>query len=370
MLRYLLEKEFKQLARNKFMPRIIVFFPFMVLLILPLAANFEVRDVGLSVVDCDRGSYSRRLEERLASAGYFRLVEVTSSYERAISSVEQGKSDIVFEIPEGFEKRLSTEGKADVMISANAVNGTRGGLGSSYLVSVLSDFAAWVRDEWLRSSSRLNAPAFSIIPRYLYNPRLEYPVFMVPALMVMLLAMLCGFLPALNIVGEKENGTIEQMNVTPVRRLPFILSKLIPYWVVGFVVLTICFGVAFVFYGLWPKGSVLTIYLFASLFALAFSGFGLVISNYAKSVQQAMFMMFFFVVTFILMSGLYTPVESMPGWAMLVSRLSPLRYFIQVMRRIYLKGSGVSDLVEHLGALCGFALLFNGWAVLSYRKKS
>jgi ABC-2 type transport system permease protein len=246
----------------------------------------------------------------------------------------------------------------------------KGGLGSSYLAGAIQDFSTEMRGERAQDSSRLAAPGFAILTQFRYNPRLEYPIYMVPALMVMLLTMLCGFLPALNIVGEKESGTIEQMNVTPVRKLPFILSKLIPYWVVGFIVLTICFGVARLAYGLVPKGSLLTIYLFASVFALAFSGFGLVISNYAKTFQQAMFMMFFFVITFVLMSGLYTPVASMPDWAQLISRFSPLRYFIMVMRLVYLKGSGVGDLLEPLAALCGFALFFNGWAVLSYRKKS
>jgi ABC-2 type transport system permease protein len=370
MLRYLVEKEFKQLLRNKFLPRLIVVFPFMALLILPLAANFEVRNVNVSLVDGDHSSYSRALARKIASSGYFRIADSPGSYDRALESVELDEADIVLEIPAGFERRLSVEGAAELMISANTVNGVKGGLGSAYLASVLDDFSAEVRGGWLQGPTRLVAPAFKILAVFRYNPRLEYPIYMVPALMVMLMAMLCGFLPALNIVGEKESGTIEQMNVTPVRRLPFILSKLIPYWVVGFIALTICFGVARLFYGLVPKGSLLTIYLFASAFALAFSGFGLVISNYAKTIQQAMFMMFFFVITFVLMSGLYTPVASMPDWAQAISRLSPLRYFIMVMRLVYLKGSGVGDLLAPLAALCGFAVFFNGWAVLSYRKKS
>jgi ABC-2 type transport system permease protein len=193
---------------------------------------------------------------------------------------------------------------------------------------------------------------------------------MVPALMVMVLAMLCGFLPALNIVGEKANGTIEQMNVTPVNKFIFILSKLLPYWIIGFVVLTICFIVARIFYGLVPEGSLATIYLFAALFVLAFSGFGLVISNYANTLQQAMFMMFFFVLTFILMSGLYTPIANMPQWAQYLSNFSPLKYIIIVLRQVYLKGSSFSELLLPFAVLSGFAVFFNGWAVLSYRKSS
>jgi ABC-2 type transport system permease protein len=193
---------------------------------------------------------------------------------------------------------------------------------------------------------------------------------MIPALMIMILAIICGFLPALNIVGEKENGTIEQMNVTPVSKFKFIISKLIPHWVVGFVSLTICFVVARLFYNLIPAGSILTIYILASVFVLAFSGFGLVVSNYAKTLQQAMFMMFFFVLTFIFMSGLYTPVENMPQWAQIISHFSPLKYMIQVLRLVYLKGSGFTELLTQFFALSAFAIFFNGWAVISYRKSS
>jgi len=191
---------------------------------------------------------------------------------------------------------------------------------------------------------------------------------MVPALMVMILAMLCGFLPAMNIVMEKERGTIEQMNVTPVRRFTLIFAKLVPYWVMGFIVLTVCFGVARVAYGLSSAGSLATVYLFAAVFILAMSGLGLVISNYAQTVQQAMFMIFFFVITMILISGLYTPVSSMPRWVRVLSGFSPLRYIIDVIRMVYLKGSGIRDLWRQFLALCAFAFFFNGWAIIGYRK--
>ena len=192
---------------------------------------------------------------------------------------------------------------------------------------------------------------------------------MVPALLVMILAMITGFLPALNIVGEKQSGTIEQMNVTPVKKWTFILSKLIPYWVIGYVVLTIAMGIALFYWGLKPSGSLLTIYLFASLFIVAFSGFGLVISNYATTVQQAILMMFFFMLTFIFLSGLYTPVENMPPWAQLISNISPLKYIMQVFRLVYLKGSSFNELHKQFFALISFAVVFYTWAILSYEKQ-
>lgn len=368
MLRFLLEKEFRQIRRNPFLPRFILVFPFIALWLLPRAANFEVKNIRISIVDKDRGHWSRRLTDKVISSGYFRLVNACDGYAEALRDVELDKSDMIMEIPPRFGEKLVRDGKAPLFISANTVNGTKGGLGSSFLISVVNDFSVDLRSQAVLSHGRGMRGVFEVTPYYRYNPHLQYPVFMVPALMVMFLTMICGFLPALSIVGEKENGTMEQMNVTPVRRGTFILSKLIPYWTIGFAVFSVCLLVARIFYGLVPLCGIPTIYLFASVFVLAFSGLGLVISNLAKSVQQAMFLMFFFVVTCILMSGLYTPISSMPHWAQVVSAGSPLRYFIQVMRLGYLKGSGFYDMAFHFFVLCAFALFFNLLAVVTYKK--
>ncbi len=369
-LKYLLEKEFKQFARNKFLPRMVIGFPFMSLLIFPLVANFDVKNLNLAVVDHDHSPYSRRLTHKTTASGYFRITDASGTYEQALTAIELDRADIILEIPAGFERDLVRDQTATVMVAANTVNGTRGGLGSAYLSGIVNDFAGEIRGEWLASAPRLVTPTFEIVPQYRFNPNLDYRVFMIPAIMVMMLTMVCGFLPALNIVQEKERGTMEQMNVTPVRRFTFILAKLIPYWVIGFVTLTICFGVAWMFYGMTPAGSLGTIYLFASAFILAISGLGLVISNYARTIQQGMFMMFFFVVTMILMGGLYTPVASMPGWAQTISDFLPLKYFIIVMRAVYLKGSDTAALLKPLAALSCFAVAFYAWAIVSYRKRT
>jgi len=369
MLKYLIEKEFKQIFRNPILPRVIIVLPFVVLALFPLAANFEIKNLKVSIVDNSHTGMSDELIQKVAASGYFNLTNVSYSYKDGLKSVEQGKADLILEIPSGFEKDLLREGSTKVMISANAVNGVKGGISSAYLANILMDYNNDIRME-LMPESNTAGKSLTITPLFLFNPQLKYSIFMIPALLVMMLTMVCGFLPALNIVLEKEKGTIEQLNVTPVNKFIFILSKLIPYWIIGFVVLTICFGVAWLFYGLLPAGSILTIYLFVSVFVLAFSGFGLVISNYATSLQQAMFMMFFFVITFIFLSGLYTPVSNMPGWAKAISVISPLKYLMQVMRLVYLKGSGFGELITPFLYLCGFAVFFNSWAIMSYRKKN
>lgn len=352
MLRYLIEKEFKQILRDSFLPRLILLFPCMIILVMPWAATMDIDNVRIAIVDNDKSPSSGRLVHRIEASPYFRLTAVPASYDEGLEEVEKDRADIILEIPRGYEKEQMNGRTPEVMIAANAVNGTKGALGSSYLQQILSP-----------GVSRASV-------RYLFNPYLDYKVFMIPALMTMILVMLCGFLPALNIVGEKEKGTIEQMNVTPVSRFNFTLAKLLPYWMIGFLVLTLCILLAWLVYGLTPAGNVLSVYGAAVVFILVVSGLGLTISNYSGTMQQAMFVMWFCMLVFILMSGLFTPIGSMPLWAQYITYANPLRYFMEIMRMVYLKGSSFHDILPQLSVLGIFALALYTWAIASYRKQS
>ena len=204
----------------------------------------------------------------------------------------------------------------------------------------------------------------------LFNPMLDYKAFMIPALIVMLLTILCGFLPALNIVGEKEAGTIEQLNVTPLGKWTFIFGKLIPYWVVGLVAFTLCLILARFVYGLVSAGSLLLLYGFAFLYILIMSGVGIVVSNYSATMQQAMFVTFFFMLLFILMSGLFTSVGSMPLWAQNITLLNPIRYIVEVIRAIYLKGAVFSDMLPQFLSICAFSVILNIYAIVSFKRST
>lgn len=368
MIKFLIEKEFKQIMRNAFLPKMIIGMPIIMMLILPWAANQEVKNINLSIVDNDHSTYSQRLVHKATSSGYFHLTDVSPTNDIALNSIESGNADVILEIQPDFEKNLVKNGYANVMVSANTVNGVKGGLSSSYLGIIVSDFASEIRNKQAPQTGNTALPLINVVPQYKFNPHLDYKVFMVPALMVILLTLMTGFLPALNIVTEKEIGTIEQMNVSPVNKFTFILAKLIPYWIIGFAVLTICFGIAALVYNILPLGSLITIYLFSGLYILVMSGLGLVISNYSNTMQQAMFVMFFFMMILILMSGLFTPINSMPEWAKIITDFNPLKYFIEIMRMVYLKGSVFLDLTKQMFALIGFALFFNIWAVFSYKK--
>ena len=371
MIKYLLKKEFKQILRNSFLPKMIFIFPFMVLMVFPWAASYEIKNLNLSVIDNDHSSYSHQLIQKTISSNYFKLTDVSQNYSEALKSIEKNQSDIILEIPVDFEKNIVTGRGGKVMISANAVNGMKGGIGMTYLVSIITDFNTGIIQKLLPAAIGSNStPTIQIDTQYRFNPHLNYRVFMVPALMVMILTLLCGFLPAISIVFEKELGTMEQINVSPVPKATFILAKLIPFWIIGLIVITIGFIIAWAVYGLIPAGYFSTIYLFAAIYILTVSGLGIVISNYASTLQQAMFIVFFFMMLFIMLSGLYTPIDSMPEWAKWIAAFNPLKHFMVVMRSVYLKGSNPLQMMNDLLALIGFAVFFNTWAVLSYKKKS
>ena len=199
---------------------------------------------------------------------------------------------------------------------------------------------------------------------------MNYQYFMVPGILVMLLTIIGSNFAALNIVKEKELGTIEQINVSPIKKVYFILGKLIPFWLLALVVLTIGLTIARVAYGIVPVGHYITIYIFAAVYLLAVLGLGLLLSTYAQTQQQSFLVAFFITMIFNLMSGLFTPIESMPEWAQIITRFNPVSYFIEVMRMVILKGSGLADIKSQMLAIIGFAVFFNSWAILNYRKRS
>lgn len=367
-IKFLLQKEFKQIFRNKAILALIMVMPIIQLIVLPLAADYEVKNINLSVVDHDHSPYSRQLISTVTASGYFRLQGYHASMWEAYQLIEQDKSDLVLEIPSGFERNLIREGEQPLYIAVNAINGTKAGLGSAYLSGIIRDYNQNIRAEWTTPVRFQPIPTIEIVSANRFNPLLKYQYFMVPGILAILLTMVGGFLSALNIVKEKEIGTIEQINVTPIKKHHFILGKLIPFWLLGNVVFTLGLFVSWVIYGISPQGNIVAMYGFIWIFLLAILGFGLLISTYTDTQQQAMFIMFFFMMIFILMGGLFTSVDSMPGWAKMISGLNPVSYLVEVMRMIILKGSGWKAILPHMGIMLAFAVALNGWAIWNYRK--
>ena len=344
MIKYLIQKEFLQIRRNAFLPKLIIMFPIVIMCVMPWVMQMEVKNIVVDVVDIDHTVESQRLVQQIAASNYFIFGGQKNTYAEAMKDIEKGRADVILEIRDG-----------KYLIAANAVNGTKGSMGSAYLSQIAS-------------APVTTFSAASVLT--LYNKQQNYKLFMIPALFAIVMMLMTGFLPTLNIVGEKEAGTIEQINVTPVSKWSFILAKLIPYWLIALFVITVCLLLAWFVYGITPAGPVWLIYVLAMLLALFFSSFGLIVSNYSDTMQQAMFVMWFFVVSIMLLSGLFTPTRSMPQWAYLTTYINPMHYFIDAIRTVFIRGGGLYETSHQILALAGIGTLMGCWAVQSYKKNS
>jgi ABC-2 type transport system permease protein len=324
-------------------------FPIMIMCVMPWVMNMEVKNIRVDVVDIDHTVASQRLIQQIAASNYFIFNAQQPTYNQALSDVEHGKADVILEIRDG-----------QYLIAANAVNGTKGSMGAAYMSQVVSGN--------LSSLQSTTNSIFSVLN--LYNKSQNYKLFMIPALLAIVMMLMTGFLPTLNIVGEKEAGTIEQINVTPVSKWSFILAKLIPYWLIALFVITVCLLLAWLVYGITPAGSVWLIYVLAMLLALFFSSFGLIVSNYSDTMQQAIFVMWFFVVLLMLLSGLFTPTRSMPALAYASTYINPMHYFIEAIRTVFIRGGTLQHIWHQVLALLAIGIFMACWAVQSYKKNS
>lgn len=367
-IKFLLEKEFRQIFRNRSILLLVIAMPVIQLIILPIAANYEVKNINIAVIDNDRSSTSQQLINKITASGYFKLSGYNSSFKEAFKLIETDKADLILEIPAGFERNLVRENSQQLFIAVNAINGTKANLGGVYLNNIISNYNQEIRLELTEPDKFKQVPNIEITSSNWFNPHLNYKLFMVPGILAILVTMIGGFLSALNIVKEKEVGTIEQINVTPIKKHHFILGKLIPFWILGNVVFSLGLLVSWLFYGIIPIGSLLLLYGFLTVYLWAILGFGLLVSTFCDTQQQAMFIMFFFMMVFILMGGLFTPIDSMPHWAKMVANFNPVSYLIEVMRMVILKGSGLLDVLPALLKVFLFALVLNGLAIVNYRK--
>ena len=358
MLKYLIQKEFLQIRRNAFLPRLIVIFPMMMMCVMPWVMNQEVKNIRVDVVDNDRSTLSRQLVQSIEASNYFIFNGQKPNYDAALKDIERMDADVVMVIPQHFSRDLKLRQNPQILIAANAVNGTKGSMGSSYLSQIVT--------------AKVNPSAAAIQKKtstlFLYNKHLNYKVFMIPALFAMVMMMMCGFLPTLNIVGEKEAGTIEQINVTPVPKWAFILAKLVPYWLIALFVVVVCLVLSWLIYGITCQGPLWLVFALAMLLALFWSSFGLIISNYSDTMQQAVFVMWFFVVCMLLLSGLFTPTRSMPHLAYLTTYVNPMHYFVDGIRTVFVRGGGFHSVAHQLLSLLVIASVMGVWAVRSYKK--
>ena len=368
---YIIQKEFKQIFRNKGMLPIIFVLPLLQLIILSNAATFEVKNIKFGYIDNDHTATSRAFIEKFNASTYFDVLTNFPSEKLANTAMQEGTVDVILEIPQYFERDLQKEKHHQLSVTINAIDGAAAGVENVYITQIIQAFNKQIKVDLLQVSEKQIQPiAIETIPLFWYNETLNYKTFMVPGILVLLVTMITLFLSGMNIVREKEIGTLEQINVTPIKKSQFIIGKLFPFWVIGMGLLTVGLILARLIFKVPIIGSLPLLYFYTSIYILVVLGIGLFISNFTDTQQQAMFISWFFTVIFILMSGLFTPIESMPQWAQIVTEFNPIKYFVEVMRMVMLKGSGFTDILPQLSKTILYAFVMNGLAVWSYKKST
>lgn len=364
---YILRKEFIQIFRNRTMLPIIFIIPIVQMVVLVFAANMELKNIDMTVVDRDKSMTSQRLLGKFVGSPYYNVTYNEYSIDEAVDDLYADRSDMVLHIPENFERDLHNDKRGSIQVLINAINNTSASLMNGYTNSIVMNFNKNVMVDILPKT--LTQPSgFAVESSFWYNPELNYKIFMLPGILVILVTIIGMFLTALNLVREKEIGTIEQINVTPIRKHHLLIGKLVPFWIIGMFELAFGLTIGFVFFQLPLEGSLFTLFGFGAIYLLVALGIGLFLSTVAENQQQVMFLSYFFMLTFILMSGIFTPAESMPDWAQVVNYFNPFYYFIRAIRMILLKGSSFVHVLPEALSLAAYALVVFSLSLWRYRK--
>lgn len=367
---FILQKEFLQIFRNKGMLPIIILLPIIQLVILAYAANYEIKNISVDVIDRDHSAWSRKLMNKITASGYFQLNAYLQDMGEAMKDMENNNADLILVIPPHFERDLVNKDQQSIQVLVNAITGRKAGIAAGYIQNIIKDFNYNIRLEWMGKPEPEITKQIQATHAYWYNPYMDYKQFMVPGILVVLVTMIGAFLSGMNIVREKEIGTMEQLNVTPIRKFHFIIGKLLPFWIIAMAELAFGLFFAWWIFNLTFVGNIMLVFLFAAVYLLVMLGIGLLISTRTNTQQQAMFITWFFFVIFLLLSGLFTPIESMPLWAQRITLFNPVGWFIKVIRMVLLKGSGWKDIQIYFIIIAAFAFVINAIAVWAYRKRA
>jgi ABC-2 type transport system permease protein len=367
---YLIQKEFIQIIRNKAILPMMTILPIVQLILLSNAASNEVKNINIVIVDRDLSETSRLLDRKVSANDRFSVVASPTSMEAAMELMQANRTDIILDIPANFERDYIKKEQPILQVLVSAINGQQAIIGNGYLAAIIASFGRELKQTTVPSTGTGSSPpGIQIASRNWYNKELEYTHFMAPGILAELAALLTIVLSAMNTVREREIGTIEQINVTPIKKWEFILGKMIPFLCIGLVLLTVGLIASKLIFDIPMRGSIGLIFGYAVINLIAVLGFGLLISNFANTQQQAIFIAFFFMLIFILMCGLFTPIASMPKWAQYLTIPNPLAHFISVSRKVLMKGSGLADIKWEFIYTLVLAFVFNGLAIWTYKKQ-
>lgn len=365
---YLIRKEFIQIFRNKFISKAIFAVPIVQMLILVPAITFEIKNVRLTIIDNDMTHESRVLISKLEGSSFFKVIYSSFSEKEANNLLHRNKCSMILNIPSGFGKDIGNGNQGKLLATIDAINASTAQLSWAYFNGVIRDYNLDLIKENINTNPLKTIPRIDITNRYWYNEMLNYKYYMLPGILVILVTAIGFLLAGLNMVREKEIGTIEQINVTPVRKYQFIIAKMAPFFFIGLIDLALGLVIGKLAFNIPFEGSVLLMFFGGSVFLIAVLGLALFISTFSGTQQQFMFVAFFCMIIFILMSGIFTPYESMPMWAQDFNLINPVYYLIRINRMVMLKGSTIHDISRELYSLAVIAIAFSALAVKRYRK--
>jgi len=360
----------------------VILLPLIQLLLLSNVATFEIKRSPAYIVDFDHTTASRGVVSRLGSSGFFDIVGQSGSPDSANDAMLGGRATLVVTIPHDFERSLVRTGTAQIGLDVNAEKGSAAGIVQSYASQILSDYSRELSAEIHpnrrtisvgspdEQAPRAGVPRIETRIQSRYNPTLNYKHYMVPGILVALVTMIGTLLTAQNIAREREMGTLEQLNVTPITRAEFITAKLLPFWVLALVDLALGLLVGHLVFGVPIRGSVLLLLASAGVYLIVALAIGLLISTGVETQQQAMFVSFFILMIYLLMSGLLTPIDSMPHWVQVLSELNPVRHFVSISRAVLVKGAGFADIARPLAILAVYGVAVLGLAIRLYHKRT
>jgi len=367
----IIQKELIQVKRDKRMFGLSILAPVVQLILLGYAATTDIRSISMAVCDQDRSAVSRELIEKFTTAGYFSIDEVVDSPTEIDHLLEDGKVWLALVIPPKFGSSIFAGRQAQLQLLADGSDANSANIALAYANQIINTYSRSIIVEQLEKSPQFFKPA-RVLPeiRVWYNAELKSRNFMVPGVVALVLMIITMTLTSLAIVKEKEAGTLEQLLVTPIKPYQLILGKLIPFVLIGAVDVTIVLAVARFWFEVPLRGSILLLYGLCGLFVLTTLGLGLFVSTISKTQQQAMMTAQFFIfMPFIFFSGFTFPIENMPQWIQYLTYLIPLRYFITIIRGIFLKGDGIAELWTQALALFVFGVVILTLSVLRFKRK-
>jgi ABC-2 type transport system permease protein len=374
-LRCLVLKEFLELRQNPRLFGIVIVAPIIQLAMLGYAATTDVKDVPVVVADGDRSPQSRDLIARFDASRNFTVIDTVTTVREVDPYLQRGQAWIALAIPQGYAELIRERRPATVQVVADGSDSNSTTVALGYATALVGEYAAGIAADASGASGSATAaaaggPGIDLRIRVWFNPQLESRFFMIPGVLALLLLLVTANLAAMAVVREKELGTLEQLNVTPLRRWELIVGKLLPYGVIALIDVLLVTAVAVFWFEVPLRGSFLLLLSMSLLYVICTLGLGLFISTISDTQQQAMMTAtFFFLTPMIYLSGFIFPIENMPRVIQYATYLIPLRYFLVIVRGIFLKGIGLDLLWPQAAALAAWGAVVLGLAVMRSRKR-